>query len=104
MSIGMIGMDPHKRSATIEVMAPDETVVVVAGTALTLPGTRRCRVTGDAGLEVLRVLAGRRRALGEDHTRMICQLRQLLADLIPGGSRRRCPRPRPGPCWPRRVS
>jgi transposase len=45
-------------------------------------------VTGDARLEVLRVLAGRRRALGEDHTRMVCQLHQLLADLIPGGAKR----------------
>ena len=45
-------------------------------------------VTDDAQLEVLRVLAGRRRALGEDHTRMICQLHQLLADLIPGGAKK----------------
>jgi transposase len=45
-------------------------------------------VTGDARLEVLRVLADRRRALGEDHTRMICQLHQLLADLIPGGAKK----------------
>ena len=45
-------------------------------------------VTGDPQLEVLRVLADRRRALGEDHTRMICQLHQLLADLIPGGAKK----------------
>ena len=45
-------------------------------------------VTGDARLEVLRVLADRRRALGEDHTRMICQLHQLLAELIPGGAKK----------------
>jgi transposase len=45
-------------------------------------------VTGDARLEVLRVLADRRRALGEDHTRMVCQLHQLLADLIPGGAKK----------------
>jgi transposase len=45
-------------------------------------------VTADARLEVLRVLAGRRRALGEDHTRMICQLHQLLAGLIPGGAKK----------------
>jgi transposase len=46
------------------------------------------RVTEDAGLEVLRVLADRRRALGEDHTRMICQLHQLLLELIPGGAKK----------------
>jgi transposase len=45
-------------------------------------------VTGDPQLEVLRVLAGRRRALGEDHIRMICQLHQLLAELIPGGAKK----------------
>ena len=149
-------MDPHKRSATIEVMAADEAVLgggrygtdaagyrgdarrraPVAGADLggrgqpwhrPAPGVagwsptvsrswtcrRNCRpgpgcsppvraarpmrptrmrsrwsppasrglhpVTGDAQLEVLRVLADRRRALGEDHTRMVCQLHQLLA-------------------------
>jgi transposase len=45
-------------------------------------------VTGDAQLEVLRVLADRRRALGEDHTRMICQLHRLLLELIPGGAKK----------------
>jgi Transposase IS116/IS110/IS902 family len=45
-------------------------------------------VTGDAQLEVLRVLADRRRALGEDHIRMVCQLHRLLADLIPGGAKK----------------
>jgi hypothetical protein len=44
------------------------------------------QVTDDAQLEIRRVLADRRRALGEDHTRMICQLHRLLADLIPGGA------------------
>jgi transposase len=174
----IIGMDPHKRSATIEVMAGDETVVGgsrygtdAAGYAAMLAAVRRwperlwaiegCRgtgrhlaarlvaageravdvppklsartrvftagqgrktdatdahaialaatrskgqhlqpVTGDARLEVLRVLADRRRALGEDRTRMICQLHQLLADLIPGGAKKALSRPRPGPCGP----
>ncbi len=45
-------------------------------------------VRADAQLEVLRVLADRRRALGGDHIRMICQLHQLLADLIPGGAKK----------------
>jgi transposase len=31
--------------------------------------------------------AGRRRSLGEDHSRMISQLHQLLLDLIPGGAK-----------------
>jgi transposase len=160
----IIGMDPHKRSATIEVMTADESVVsggrygtdaaglaaMVAGVrqwpdriwavegsrgvgrhvaawladageqvvdvppklsarmrvftagqgrktdatdahAIALAATRMTGlrpVTGDAQLEVLRVLADRRRALGEDHTRMICQLHQLLADLIPGGAKK----------------
>ena len=158
-----IGMDPRKRSATIEVMAADETVLGggrygtdAAGYAAMLAGARQspariwtiegCQgigrhlagrlvaareqvvdvppklsarnrvftagqgrktdatdahsvalvatrmtglhpVTGDAQLAVLRVLADRRKSLGEDHTRMICQLHQLLLDLIPGGAR-----------------
>jgi transposase len=160
----IIGMDPHKRSATIEVMAADERVAGggrygtdAAGYAAMLAAVRRwpqrlwaiegCRGTGrhlasrlvaageqvvdvppklsartrvftsgqgrktdaadahavalaatrmkglhlvadDAQLEMLRVLADRRRALGEDHTRMICQLHQLLAELIPGGAKK----------------
>src|SRR4029453_2561317 len=30
----------------------------------------------------------RRRSLGEDHTRMTCQLHQLLLELIPGGAKK----------------
>ena len=45
-------------------------------------------VTDDEQPGVLRVLADRRRALGEDHTRMICQLHQLLLELIPGGAKK----------------
>jgi hypothetical protein len=37
---------------------------------------------------VLRILADRRRSLGEDHTRMVCQLHQLLLELIPGGAKK----------------
>ena len=36
---------------------------------------------------MLRILAGRRRSLGEDHTRMIAQVHQLLLELIPGGAK-----------------
>jgi transposase len=160
----IIGMDPHKRSATIEVMASDETVVgggrygtdvagyramlaearrwpqrtwaiegcqgigrhianrllaggedvvdvppklsartrvfatgqgrktdatdahSVALAATRMPGLRR--VADDQQLAVLRILADRRRSLGEDHTRMISQLHQLLLELIPGGAKK----------------
>ena len=164
MNTVIIGMDPHKRSATIEVMAADETVLGggrygtdAAGYAAILASVRcwperiwaiegsrgigrhlasrlvadgeqvvdvppklsaRTRVfaagqgrktdatdahsvalaatrmkglhqvTDDAQLEILRVLADRRRALGEDHTRMICQLHRLLLELIPGGAKK----------------
>ena len=157
-------MDPHKRSATIEVMAADERVLGggrygtdAAGYAAMLAGVRRwpartwaiegCQgigrhlaarlvaagehvvdvppklsartrvftagqgrktdatdahsvalaatrmtglreVTGSEQLEILRVLADRRRSLGEDHTRMISQLHRLLLELIPGGAKK----------------
>jgi transposase len=164
MSQVIIGMDPHKRSATIEVMTGDETVVgggrygtdaagyramleavrgwpertwaiegcqgigahianrllaggetvtdvppklsartrvfatgqgrktdatdahPVALAATRMPGLRR--VADDQQLAVLRILADRRRSLGEDHTRMISQLHQLLPGLIPGGAKK----------------
>ena len=164
MSQVVIGMDPHKRSATIEVMAGDETVLGGGRYATDVTGYRamltearrwpqrmwaiegcqgigkhlasrlladgeqvvdvppklsaRARVfaTGqgrktdatdahsvalvatrmkglrpvvdDAQLAVLRILADRRRSLGEDHTRMISQLHRLLLELIPGGAKK----------------
>ncbi len=45
-------------------------------------------VASDQTLEVLRLLAGRRRRIGEDHTRMVCQLHQLLLELLPGGAKK----------------
>lgn len=39
-------------------------------------------------LAMLCVLVDRRRSLGEDHTRMIAQLHQLLLELIAGGARK----------------
>ena len=160
----VIGMDPHKRSVTIEVMAPDETVldsgryatdgqgyaamlrhaqrwqervwaiegcngigrhvavrlladgeqvvdvppklsarVRVYSTgqgrktdatdahSIALVGTRMSGlppVVNDQQLAVLRVLADRRRTLGEDHTRMVAQLHHLLLELIPGGAKK----------------
>jgi transposase len=58
----------------------------VALAATRMPGLRR--VAGDQQLAVLRILADRRRSLGEDHTRMISQLHQLLLELIPGGAQK----------------
>lgn len=43
------------------------------------------RVADDEQPAVLRILADRRRSLGEDHNRMISQLHQPLLELIPGG-------------------
>jgi transposase len=164
MGTVVIGMDPHKRSATIEVMAGDEAVLAggrygtdAAGYRVMLAAVRRwpertwaiegCQgigrhiagrliadgeqvvdvppklsararvfatgqgrktdatdahsvalvatrmsglrpVAGNEQLTVLRILADRRRSLGEDHTRMICQLHQLLPGLIPGGAKK----------------
>src|SRR6478736_4255175 len=160
----VIGMDPHKRSVTIEVMAGDETVhgggrfatdrvgyqallryarkwpdrvwaiegcsgigrhvamrlldegevvvdvppklsararVFATGQgrktdatdahSVALVGTRMAGlrpVVNDEQLAVLRLLVDRRRSLGEDHTRMVSQLHQLLLELIPGGAKR----------------
>jgi len=164
MSMVVIGMDPHKRSATIEVMASDESVLgrgrygthasgyaamvravrhwpertwaiegcqgigrhialrliadgeqvvdvppklsartrvfatgqgrktdatdahSVALAATRMSGLRP--VVDDQQLAVLRILADRRRSLGEDHTRMISQLHRLLLELIPGGAKK----------------
>ena len=164
MDTVIIGMDPHKRSATIEVMTGDETVLgrgrygthesgyramlravrhwpertwaiegcqgigrhiamrligdgeqvvdvppkLSARTRVLATGQGRktdatdahsvalaaTRMTGlrqvidDEQLAVLRILADRRRSLGEDHTRMISQLHQLLLELIPGGAKK----------------
>jgi transposase len=160
----VIGMDPHKRSVTIEVMAGDETVLgggrfatdrdgyqgllrcakqwpnrvwAIEGCSgigrhvalrllgddeevvdvppklsartrvfatgqgrktdatdahsVALVGTRMAGlrpVVNDEQLAVLRILVDRRRSLGEDHTRMVSQLHQLLLELIPGGAKK----------------
>jgi len=160
----VVGMDPHKRSVTIEVMAGDEAVLGGGRFATTVEGYRAMRryvagwprrvwaiegcagiggqvasrlladgeqvldvppklsararvfatgqgrktdatdahsvalvgtrtsglrpVVDDQQLAVLRVLVDRRRSLGEDHTRMVSQLHQLLLQLIPGGAKK----------------
>jgi hypothetical protein len=58
----------------------------IAQAATRMAGPRP--VVGDQQLAVLRILAGRRRALGEDHTPMVCQLHHLLLELIPGGAQK----------------
>jgi transposase len=160
----VIGMDPHKRSVTIEVMTADETILgggryatdeagfaamrgdvgrfpnrvwaiegcrgigrhvaqrlLAAGEeivnvppklsaevrvyatgqgrktdatdahSIALAGTRVAGlrpVVADADLDVLRLLADRRRQLGEEHTRKVSQLHALLLELIPGGAKK----------------
>jgi transposase len=58
--------------------------------SVALVGTRMAGlrpVVDDQQLAVLRVLADRRRSLGEDHTRMVSQ-HQLLLELVPGGAKK----------------
>jgi transposase len=61
--------------------ATDAHCVALAATRMS--GLRE--VADDEQLAVLRILADRRRSLGEDHSRMISWLHQLLPGLIPGG-------------------
>lgn len=159
----VIGMDPHKRSVTIEIMTADESIIgggrfgtdadgytrllayarqwhqriwAVEGCAgigkhvadrlvadgedvvdvpakmsarvrifttgqgrktdatdahsIALVGVRMSGlrpVVSDDQLEVLRMCVDRRRSLGEEHTRKVCQLHKLLLQLIPGGAK-----------------
>ena len=64
--------------------ATDAHSVALVGTRMT--GLRP--VVNDEQLAVLRLLVDRRRSLGEEHTRMVSQLHQLLLELIPGGAKR----------------
>ena len=64
--------------------ATDAHSVALVGTRMS--GLRP--VVDDQQLAVLRVLVDRRRALGEDHTRMISQVHTLLLELIPGGAKK----------------
>jgi transposase len=79
--------------------ATDAHSVALAATRMT--GLRQ--VVDDQQLAVLRILADRRRSLGEDHTRIICQLHRLLLELIPGGAKKALSAARPRPCWPGSV-
>ena len=64
--------------------ATDAHSVALVGTRMT--GLRP--VVNDEQLAVLRILVDRRRSLGEEHTRMVAQLHQLLLELIPGGAKK----------------
>ncbi len=59
--------------------------------SVALVGTRMAGlrpVVADDQLAVLRMLADRRRALGEEHTRKVSQLHALLLELLPGGAKK----------------
>jgi len=84
---------PPKLSAKVRVYATgqgrktdttDAHSIALAGTRVT--GLRP--VVADADLDVLRMLADRRRQLGQEHTRKVSQLHALLLELIPGGAKK----------------
>ena len=84
---------PPKLSARMRVFATGQGRKTDATDAhsVALVGTRMAGlrpVINDEQLAVLRILVDRRRALGEDHTRMVSQLHQLLLELIPGGAKK----------------
>ena len=59
--------------------------------SVALVGTRMAGlrpVVADDQLTVLRMLADRRRSLGEEHTRKVSQLHALLLELLPGGAKK----------------
>lgn len=64
--------------------ATDAHSVALVGTRMS--GLRP--VVADDQLAVLRMLADRRRALGEEHTRKVSQLHSLLLELLPGGAKK----------------
>ena len=64
--------------------ATDAHSVALVGTRMS--GLRP--VVADDHLAVLRMLADRRRALGEEHTRKVSQLHALLLELLPGGAKK----------------
>ena len=64
--------------------ATDAHSVALVGTRMT--GLRS--VVADDELTVLRMLADRRRSLGEEHTRKVSQLHALLLELLPGGAKK----------------
>jgi transposase len=84
---------PPKLSARMRVFATGQGRKTDATDAhsVALVGTRMAGlrpVVDDGQLAVLRILVDRRRSMGEDHTRKVAQLHQLLLELIPGGAKK----------------
>jgi len=84
---------PAKLSARMRVYATgqgrktdDTDAHSIALVGVRMTGLRE--VVSDQALAVLRLLVDRRRRIGEDHTRMVCQLHQLLLELVPGGAKK----------------
>jgi transposase len=84
---------PAKLSARVRVFATgqgrktdDTDAHSIALVGVRMSGLRA--VVDNEQLELLRLLVDRRRRLGEEHTRMVCQLHQLLLELVPGGAKR----------------
>ena len=84
---------PPKLSAEVRVFATGQGRKTDASDAhsIALVGVRMAGlrpVVADTDLEVLRLLADRRRALGEEHTGKVSQLHALLLELIAGGTKK----------------
>ena len=84
---------PAKLSARMRVFATGQgrTTDDTDAHSIALVGVRMTglrHVVNDETLEVLRLLVDRRRRIGEDHTRMVCQLHGLLLELLPGGAKK----------------
>jgi transposase len=84
---------PPKLSAAVRIFAVGQGRKTDATDAhsIALAGTRAAGLrplVADADLEVLRLLADRRRQIGEEHTRKVSQLHALLLELIPGGAKK----------------
>src|SRR3954468_1883571 len=94
LTAGEVVVDvPPKLSAKVRVYAVGQGRKTDATDAhsIALAGTRAAGLrplVSDADLEVLRMLADRRRQLGEEHTRKVSQLHALLLELIPGGAKK----------------
>jgi transposase len=84
---------PPKLSARARVFATGQgrKTDAIDAHSVALVGTRMAglrAVVNDEQLAVLRLLVDRRRTLGEEHTRKVAQLHQLLLELIPGGAKK----------------
>src|SRR3954451_9372710 len=94
LAAGEVVVDvPPKLSAEVRVYATGQGRKTDATDAhsIALAGARVAGlrpVVADADLDVLRMLADRRRQLGEEHTRKVSQLHALLLELIPGGAKK----------------